>query len=65
MKTKLSVVLSTIFVAVTVADELSLFKPRSSGLAVRNFIILLPFAHVIFIEINVDKIINAFTKNFL
>ena len=28
-------------------------------------IILLRFAHVIFIEINVDKIINAFTKNFL
>jgi len=27
--------------------------------------ILLRFAHVIFIEINVDKIINAFTKNFL
>jgi len=26
---------------------------------------LLRFAHVIFIEINVDKIINAFTKNFL
>jgi len=28
-------------------------------------IILLHFAHVIFIDINVDKIINAFTKNFL
>jgi len=28
-------------------------------------IILLCFAHVIFIEINADKIINAFTKNFL
>ena len=28
-------------------------------------IILLRFTHVIFIEINVDKIINAFTKNFL
>ena len=27
-------------------------------------IILLRFAHVIFIEINVDKIINAFTKIF-
>ena len=27
-------------------------------------IILLRFAHVIFIEVNVDKIINAFTKNF-
>jgi len=26
---------------------------------------LLRFAHVIFIEINVDKIINAFTKIFL
>jgi len=35
-----------------------LFKPRNSGLAVRNFLQL-------FIEINVDKIINAFTKNFL
>jgi len=29
-----------------------------------SVIILLRFAHVIFIEINVDKIINAFTKNF-
>jgi len=28
-------------------------------------IILLRFAHVIFIEINVDKIINAFTKIFV
>jgi len=27
-------------------------------------VIMLRFAHVIFIEINVDKIINAFTKNF-
>ena len=30
----------------------------------RQVIILLRFAHVIFIEINVDKIINSFTKIF-
>jgi len=29
-----------------------------------SVIILLRFAHVIFIEINVDKVINAFTKIF-
>ena len=37
VKTKLS---CPVFVAVTVADELSLFKPRNSGLAVRNKLLI-------------------------